>query len=68
MNKVSFWVRIYGLPLKLQYKALAKKIGNNISTFEEMDMKECNRMGKIIWIRASLDLRKPLKRCSKLKF
>jgi hypothetical protein len=47
---------------------MAKKLGNILGTFEEMDMKDCNRMGKFLRIRVSMDLRKPLKRGSKLNF
>jgi hypothetical protein len=68
MDRASFWVRVYDLPLKLRTEGMAKKLGNNIGNFEEMDMKECNRIGKFLRIRVSLDLRKPLKRGSKLNF
>jgi interleukin-1 receptor-associated kinase 1 len=68
MNRVSFWVRVYDLPLKLRSEGMAKKLGNILGNFEEMDMKECNRMGKFLRIRVSMDLRKPLKRKSKLSF
>jgi hypothetical protein len=47
---------------------MAKKLGNNLGTFEEMNMKECNCMGKFLQIRALFDMRKLLKRDSKLKF
>jgi len=36
--------------------------------FEEMDLKEINRMGKFLRLRASINLTKPLKRGSKLHF
>ncbi|MCH96370.1 hypothetical protein A2U01_0017356, partial [Trifolium medium] len=62
MNRVSFWVRVYDLPLKLRSEGMAKKLGNILGNFEEMDTKECNRMGKFLRIRVSMDLRKPLKR------
>ncbi|CAJ2671908.1 unnamed protein product [Trifolium pratense] len=68
MDRVSFWVRVYDLPLKLRSEGMAKKLGNILGTFEEMDMKDCNRMGKFLRIRVSMDLRKPLKRGSKLSF
>ncbi|CAJ2634985.1 unnamed protein product [Trifolium pratense] len=53
---------------KLRSEGLAKKLGNSLGNFEEMDLKECNRMGKFLRIRVSLDLRKPLKRGSKHNF
>lgn len=68
MNRASLWVRVYDLPLKLRSEAMAKKLGNILGMFEEMDMKEVNRMGKFLRIRTSLDLTKPLKRGSKLHF
>jgi hypothetical protein len=39
MDRASFWVRVYDLPLKLRTEGMAKKLGNNIGNFEEMDMK-----------------------------
>jgi hypothetical protein len=68
MNKASLWVRVYDLPLKLRSEAMAKKLGNILGMFEEMDMKEVNTMRKFLRIRTSLDLTKPLKRGSKLHF
>ncbi|GAU21788.1 hypothetical protein TSUD_329120, partial [Trifolium subterraneum] len=68
MDSVSFWVRVYDLPLKLRSEGIAKKLGNTVGTFEEMDMKESNRMGKFLRMRVYVDLKKPLKRGSKLNF
>lgn len=68
MNRSSFWVRVYDLPLKLRSEAMAQKLGNILGVFEEMNMKEINRMGKFLRMRTSLDLTKPLKRGSKLHF
>jgi hypothetical protein len=68
MNRSSFWIRVYDLPLKLRSEAMAKKLGNILGDFEEMDMEEINRMRKFLRIKASLDLTKPLKRGSKLHF
>ncbi|XP_024629915.1 uncharacterized protein [Medicago truncatula] len=68
MNRSSFWVKVYDLPLKLRSEAMTQKLGNILGVFEEMDMKEINRMGKFLRIKTSLDLTKLLKRGSKLHF
>ncbi|CAJ2652060.1 unnamed protein product [Trifolium pratense] len=68
MDHVSFWVRVYDLPLKLRSEGIAKKLGNTVGTFEEMDFKDINRMGKFLRMRVSVDLKKPLKRGTKLNF
>lgn len=68
MDRASFWVRVYDLPLKLRSEGIAKKLGNSMGMFEEMDLKEINRMGKFLRLRASINLTKPLKRGSKLHF
>lgn len=68
MFRVSFWVWVYDLPLKLRSEAMARKIGSIIEVFEEVDPKECNRMGRFLRLKNSLDLRKPLKRGTVIKF
>jgi hypothetical protein len=37
MNYVSFWFWIYELPLKMRTDAMAKKIGDLIGTFKDVD-------------------------------
>lgn len=37
MNKVSFWDRVYDLPLKLRSETMARKLGNFIGVFEDWD-------------------------------
>jgi len=68
MDSTPFRVRVYDLPLKLRSEGIAKKIGNMVGKFLEMDEKECNRMGKFLRIQISIDLKKPLKKGSKIHF
>jgi interleukin-1 receptor-associated kinase 1 len=68
MHKVSFWVRVYDLPFKLRSEAMAKKLGNIMGSFEEVDPKDSNRTGRFLRLKTSLDLRKPLKKGTKIKF
>jgi interleukin-1 receptor-associated kinase 1 len=68
MHKVSFWVRVYDLPFKLRSEAMAKKLGNIMGSFEEVDPKDSYRTGRFLRLRTSLDLRKPMKKGTKIKF
>lgn len=68
MHKVSFWVRIYDLPLKLRSDSMAKKLGDIIGEHKETDPKECNRAGRFLRVQASVDLRKPLKRGTVIRY
>jgi interleukin-1 receptor-associated kinase 1 len=68
MHKISFWVRVYDLPFKLRSEAMAKKLGNIMGSFEEVDPKDSYRTGRFLRLRTSLDLRKPLKKGTKIKF
>ncbi|MCI19443.1 hypothetical protein A2U01_0040599, partial [Trifolium medium] len=40
LNSMSFWARIYDLPLKLRSESMAKKLSNVMGKFEEADSKE----------------------------
>lgn len=40
LSRISFWIWIYDLPLKLRSEAIAKKLGGLIGTFKDMDMKK----------------------------
>jgi hypothetical protein len=62
MNSISFWARIYDLPLKLRSESMAKKLGDVIGKFEEADAKESHRMGRFLRTKIQIDLTKPLKR------
>ncbi|MCI08934.1 hypothetical protein A2U01_0030016, partial [Trifolium medium] len=62
MHCVSFWARIYELPLKMRSEAMAKKLGDFIGKFEEADQRDANRLGRFLRVKISIDLRKPLKR------
>ncbi|GAU43133.1 hypothetical protein TSUD_348540 [Trifolium subterraneum] len=62
MHKVSFWVRIYDLPLQLRSDSIAKKIGDFIGVHEETYQREIYRTGSFLRIRVLMDLKKPLMR------
>ncbi|XP_058783267.1 uncharacterized protein LOC131657939 [Vicia villosa] len=68
MHYGVFWTRVYELPLVLRSEAMARKLGNIMGNFEEMDTKEAYRNGRFLRIKVSLDLRKPLKRGTVVKF
>lgn len=68
MFRVSFWVRVYDFPLKLRSEAMAKKIESIMGLYEEVDMKDCHRMGRFIRLKVSLDLRQFLKNGTIIKF
>lgn len=68
LDSAPFWVRVYDLPLKLHSEGIAKKIGNMVGKFLEMGGKNCNRMGKFLRIRTAINLKKPLKKGSKIHF
>ncbi|XP_058726827.1 uncharacterized protein LOC131598223 [Vicia villosa] len=57
----SFWVRIYDLPLILRSETMARKLGNIIGTFEEMDVREAHRNGRFMRLKVNMDLKEPLK-------
>ncbi|KAK2353708.1 hypothetical protein QL285_091304 [Trifolium repens] len=56
MHKVSFWVRVYDLPFKLRTEPMARKLGNIMGSFEEVDPKDSNRTGRFLRLKTSLDL------------
>lgn len=47
---------------------MARKIGNIIGSFEEMDNKEACRTGRFLRIKVTIDQKKPLKRGTVVKF
>ncbi|KAH9665892.1 CCHC-type domain-containing protein [Citrus sinensis] len=64
----DFWIQIYNLPIGFMSEKILKNIGDYVGIF--LDSDEHNFMG--VWrtymrIRASIDVRKPLKRMMKLK-
>ncbi|XP_058746709.1 uncharacterized protein LOC131619652 [Vicia villosa] len=67
MHFASFWVRIYELPLNLRTEAMARKIGNILGNYEEMDAREVCRNGRFLRIKVTLDLKGPLKRGTLVK-
>ncbi|XP_058762169.1 uncharacterized protein LOC131635558 [Vicia villosa] len=68
MNFGVFWVRIYELPLMLRSNTMARKIGNIIGSFEEMDPRDACRKGCFMRIKVTMDLQQPLKRGTIIKF
>jgi hypothetical protein len=68
MHTGEFWARIYDLPLKLRSESMARKLGDVLGSFLEMDSKEGNRMGKFLRVKVNVDLRKPLKRGTIVKY
>ncbi|XP_058746370.1 uncharacterized protein LOC131619274 [Vicia villosa] len=63
-----FWVRVYELPLVLRIEAMARKLGNILGDYVEMDSKEAYRIGRFLRLKVSMDLQKPLKRGAIVKF
>lgn len=68
LHIVPFWVRIYDLPLNMRSDQMGKKIGDTIGKFVEADQRECNRSGRFLRIKVALDLHKPIKRGTILKY
>jgi hypothetical protein len=68
LHSVPFWVRIYDLPLKMRSDLMAKKLGDLVGKFLEVNPRDINRMGKSIRIKVIIDLCKPLKRGTVLKY
>ncbi|XP_058749873.1 uncharacterized protein LOC131622870 [Vicia villosa] len=68
MHFGTFWVRVYDLPLLLRSEPMAKKIGDILGSFEEMDMKDAHRNGKFLRIKVKMDLKKPLKRGTVVRY
>ncbi|XP_058749039.1 uncharacterized protein LOC131622001 [Vicia villosa] len=64
----DFWVRIYELPLALRTEAMAKKLGNILGEFVEADPKEAYRNGRFLRVKVMIDLKKPLKRGTMVKY
>ncbi|GAU33808.1 hypothetical protein TSUD_221460 [Trifolium subterraneum] len=48
--------------------AMAKKLGDVIGEFVEVDLKDGNRLGKFLRVKVTVDLRKPLKRGIVVKY
>lgn len=62
-KQVDFWLRIINLPIGLKNEKVAKKIGNNLGEYLEMDInKNDTYWGNNIRIRVKLDISKPLRR------
>lgn len=68
MHYGSFWVRVYDLSLILKSEAMAKKLGNILGSYDEMDSKDIHRNGRFLRLKASVDLKQPLKRDTIVQF
>lgn len=68
MHYDTFWIHIYELPLMLRSEAMEKKLGGILGMFGELDRKEAHRNGCFLRIRVTIDLRKPLKRGTMVRF
>lgn len=68
MHYGIFWVRIYDLPLKPRSDSMAKKLGDIIGAHLENDPKESNHLGRFLRVKVSIDLRKPLKRGTLVRY
>lgn len=67
-KRSDFWLRIFNLPIGYRNEIIAKKIGNMIGEFMEMDKNEnCGMWGNNIRIKVKLDISRPLKRGLMLK-
>ncbi|MCI00644.1 zinc CCHC-type-like protein, partial [Trifolium medium] len=68
MHSSEFWARVYDLPLKLRSNEMAKKLGDLLGSFVDVDNKESSRLGKFLRVKTTIDLRKPLKRGTVIKY
>ncbi|XP_058763301.1 uncharacterized protein LOC131636707 [Vicia villosa] len=68
MHYGTFWVRVYELPLMLRSEAMAKKLGGILGEYVEMDQKEAHRNGRFLRLKVKMDLKKPLKRGTVVRF
>lgn len=68
MNTMAFWIRVCDLPLKLRTDAMAKRLGDSIGVFDEVDQKKENKSGHFLRIRTRINLRKPIKRGTVVKY
>lgn len=68
LDSTSLWARIYDLPLRLRTDNMAVRLGNMMGTFEEDDNRDINRLGKFMRVKVSIDLKKPVKRGTTIRF
>lgn len=64
----SFWVKAYELPFMVRTKAMTKKLGGILGTFEEVDQKDAHQNGRFLCIKVTLNSRLPLKRGTVVRF
>lgn len=68
LDSTSLWARVYELPLRLRTDAMATRLGNMMGIFEEADTRDCNRLGKFLRVKVSIDLKRPTKRGTAIRF
>ena len=68
MHSGELWARIYYFSLKLRPDAMAKKLRDVLGKFVEVDSKDRHRIGKFLSVKVTVDLRKPLKRGTMVKY
>ncbi|XVE84537.1 hypothetical protein DITRI_Ditri17bG0021100 [Diplodiscus trichospermus] len=62
-DRLSIWVRVYGLPLNFMSQELAERIGCKIRTLQTIDLHALqSSWGKNLRMRVEIDLNKPYRR------
>lgn len=68
LDSTSLWAKIYDLPLRLRTHNMAVRLGNMMGLLEEADTRYSNRLGKFLRVKVSIDLKKPVKRGTVIRF
>lgn len=62
-ERVAFWIRFFDIPLGFQNRFMARKLGNTLGTFIEVDYdKDSFCWGEHLRIKMLIDITKPLQR------
>lgn len=68
LDSTSLWARIYDLPLRLRTDNMVARLGDMMGVFEEADTRDYNRLGKFMRVKVSIDLKKPVRRGTVVRF
>lgn len=68
MHYGIFWVKVYDFPLVLRFESMARKLGNIMGEYVDMDMKEGYMNVRFLRIKVIADWRKALKIGTLVKF